>query len=391
MKITSIKPICLRYKYDQPIYDGCNTCEKREAFLILVETDSEITGIGEAATFGTPLSALKEVLEHSIAPLLIGEDPLKIEFLWEKLLWSNYAGGRKGLVRGVASGVDIALWDIMGKACKMPLYKLLGANSNKVQSYASAGFYSQNKSIDDLEREMESLSNYGYQAFKMKVGRTEENVSRILRYMPKQDNLYQVEDDMKRIEAVRKVIGNSSKLMLDMNNTWNVEQVCNSVEFMKSMNIYSIEEPIQNGSTKDYQHLSNQLQGILLAGGENEQGIEKYHHMLDQDTLDIVQSNIGWSGGITEARKIGLLCALYNKMFSPHSFFSAVLIAANVHLSASLSNVPFIESEENENPLRSKLIKELFPRDESMAFVLTDKPGLGIDLDWEAINEYQIK
>lgn len=390
MKITEVKPLCLRYTYETPVMDGCNTCGKREAFLVLVETDVGITGIGESATFGIPLTAYKAVLEDQIAPLLIGEDPLMIEYLWEKLLWNGYAGGRRGIVRGVASAIDIALWDIMGKVCGQPLYRLFGANSNRVNAYASAGFYAEDKNLDGLKQEMDRLAAQGYKAFKMKVGRATENSHRILRYMTSQKNVMSLEEDFERIRTVRKAIGDDSCLMLDMNGAWGIDTIFQAADFLEEMKIYSIEEPICSDDAPGYRRSADILKTVMISGGENEQGLERYRQLIAGGSLDIVQANLGWSGGFTEVKNIIALCRANHKLFSPHSFFSAVLIAANLHISASQPNVPFIESEENPNPLRTDILKTPFTRDEDMAFRLPDAPGLGIDLNMDIIEQYHI-
>lgn len=390
MKITEVKPICLRYSYKNSIMDGCNTCGRREAFLLQIKTDCGLEGIGEAATFGLPLAAFQAVTEQTIAPLLIGEDPLKTEYLWERLIWCSWAGGRKGLVRGVASAADIALWDILGKACNMPICRILGQNSDRIQAYASAGFYAEGKDTDILKQEFEGYLKRGYKAFKMKVGRTKEGSAHILRYMPEPKGVITRQCDEERVKAVRAVVGKNAPLMLDMNNTWEMDAALRSADFLREMNIYAVEEPVCGTDIRGYQQLKTAWEPVLRAGGENEQGTERYKQLLDEDMLDLVQTNLGWSGGITEGRRIAALCLAAGKLFAPHTFFSAVLTAANVQLSASLPNVPFIESEENPNPLREKLLKTPFERDRDMAYLLTDRPGLGIELNWDVIEQYHI-
>ncbi|MDO4268987.1 MAG: hypothetical protein Q4C73_10985 [Eubacteriales bacterium] len=169
MKITDVKTIRLKYTYPSAIADGCGCCGARTAFLIKVETDTGLYGLGESATFGASLTAMAAIVEEQLKPLLVGEDPSSTGRLWQKMLWNNWAGGRRGLVMGALSGIDIALWDLKGKMAGMPVSRLLGAVNDKVQGYASAGFYAREKSMDDLKREMEGYLDRGYTAFKMKV------------------------------------------------------------------------------------------------------------------------------------------------------------------------------------------------------------------------------
>lgn len=390
MKITDINTICLKYPYQSFIADGCSPCYGRSAVLVLIQTGSGITGIGECATFGGSLAAVQSIIEDQLKPLLIGQNPLDIEYLWQRMVWNNWAGGRRGLVMGAISGLDIALWDIAGKAAGLPLYRLLGANSNTVKAYASAGFYAPGKGPDELKREMEGYTRQGYSAFKMKVGRCRENYQMPLRYMKDSDFIFSMEEDLKRIEAVRSMIGPQAVLMLDMNCTWNTDQVIAARSAFSRYGIFWIEEPARCDDIDGYSRITAALDDVLVAGCESEQGLSRYRELLERKAIDVVQASLGWCGGITEGKKIAALSIAYHKLFSPHSFFSAVLTAANVHFAASLPNVPFIESEENDNPFRTGLITEPLVRDAGMNYIVPDRPGLGIELNWDIIHKYQV-
>lgn len=391
MRITDIRTLCLRYSYQTPIMDGCNTCGRREAFLLLIDTDAGITGIGEAALFGMPMSAARQIVREYLLPVLEGEDPLNMEYLWERMFWSSYAGGRRGLVRAVASAADMALWDIFGKCCKMPLYRIFGANRNCVKAYASAGFYQKGKDLDGLRREAEGYRKQGYRAFKMKAGRSLESRAGILRYMPDSTQAIRREEDYARIRAFREAIGPEACLMVDMNNTWSVSEVLDAGDLFRETGIYAVEEPVRMDGPEAYRELKEKLGSVRIAGGESEQGMERYRQLIHENRLDIVQANIGYAGGFTETRRIAAVCQAEGKLFAPHSFFSAVMTAANLQLAASLPNVPFIESEENENPLRTELLKEPFERDGEMSYLLTERPGLGIELNEETVERYLVR
>lgn len=391
MKITDISIICLKYPYPSFIADGLTPCYGRSAVLVLIETDSKITGIGECATFGCSMTAIQSIIEDQLKPLLLGQDPLSIEYLWQRMVWNNWAGGRRGLVMGAISGIDIALWDIAGKAAGLPLFRLLGANSKTVGAYASAGFYAPDKGLDELKQEMEGYIRQGYTAFKMKIGRCRENYHMPLRYTKNSNFIFTMEEDLKRIEAVRSVIGPQAALMLDMNCTWNTDQVIAARSAFSQYGIYWIEEPVRSDDIDGYARIAAVSDGsVLVAGCESEQGLARYRELLERKAVDVVQASLGWCGGITEGKKIAALSIAYNKLFSPHSFFSAVLTAANVHFAASLPNVPFIESEENDNPFRTRLITEPIARDAQMNYIVPDRPGLGIELNWDTIHEYQV-
>lgn len=391
MKITDIKTIILKYPYESFIADGQSACFGRGALLIQVETDAKITGLGECATFGASMTAMADIIENQLKGLLIGQNPLDIERLWETMVWSNFANGRRGIVMGAISGIDIALWDIAGKVAGLPLYRLLGANSDKVKGYASAGFYAPEKSIDDLKREMESYMAKGYTAFKMKVGRSRNNIGMPHRYVNKGDFNISFEEDMARVAAVRETIGQDAVLMIDMNCTWDVDAVLAAEKYFDEYNIYWIEEPPRSDDVAGYAKIAAGLKRTKVAGCESEQGLARYKELLERGALDVVQANLGWSGGFTECRRIAALSLAYDKLFTPHTFFSAVLTAANVHFAASLPNVPFIESEENYNPLRTELLKEPIQCDSEMNYLVPQGAGLGVELNMDVVEKYRVR
>ncbi len=391
MKIIEITPLCLRYPYSKFIADGCSACFARGSLLVEIKTDKGITGIGECATFGCSMSAMADVINHQLKPLLLGENPLAIEYLWNRMVWSNWANGHKGIVMGAISGIDIALWDILGKAADLPVYRILGANRDSVRAYASAGFYAENKGLDGLKAEMEGYISKGYMAFKIKVGRTLNKLEMPHHYIPKGDFCFSAEEDRKRVQTVREAIGPDAVLMLDMNCTWTASEVLAAEALFDEYKIYWIEEPVRSDDLEGYSAIAAGLKRTLVAGCESEQGLARYKEMLEKGAVDVVQANLGWSGGFTECRKIAALSLAYDKMFTPHTFFSAVLTAANIHFAASLPNVPFIESEENENPLRTELLKTPLEHDGQMNYFVPQKPGLGIELNWDVVERYLVR
>lgn len=274
MKITDIQTIQLTYPYTSYIADGCSPCFGRGALLVQVETDEGISGLGECATFGASMSAMADVVERQLKRLLLGKNPLDIEYLWETMVWSNFANGRRGIVMGAISGIDIALWDILGKAANLPLYRLLGANRDRVRGYASGGFYGPEKSVDDLKREMEGYVKRGYSAFKMKIGRRLNSTQTPHRYVRKGDFLYSFEQDMERVRAVRETIGDEGILMLDMNGTWEKDEILAAEPYFDEYKIYWIEEPIRSDDVDGCREIASALKHTRVAGCEEERGAD---------------------------------------------------------------------------------------------------------------------
>ncbi|HZU91858.1 MAG TPA: mandelate racemase/muconate lactonizing enzyme family protein, partial [Stellaceae bacterium] len=164
MKIVDIRTTALSYRCEPPYGSAGGMQARRGALLVEIETDERITGIGEAGVGG---GATATVIEKALKPMLIGEDPLLIEALWQRMFARTRQFGRRGVVMNAVSGIDIALWDIAGKAARLPLYRLLGGCRERVEAYASGGFYQEGKSIDDLAAEADGYRARGFRGMKM--------------------------------------------------------------------------------------------------------------------------------------------------------------------------------------------------------------------------------
>ncbi len=168
MKIVDIRTTALSYRCDPPYGSAGGMQARRGALLVEIETDERVIGIGEAGVGG---GATAGVIEKVLKPMLLGEDPLLIEGLWQKMFARTRQFGRRGVVMNAISGIDIALWDIAGKVAKLPLYRLFGGCRDRVEAYASGGFYQEGKAVDDLAGEAEGYRARGFKGMKMKIGR----------------------------------------------------------------------------------------------------------------------------------------------------------------------------------------------------------------------------
>ncbi len=387
MKITAVKGIPLRCSC-APISDALSTSKGRQALLVKIETDTEIYGIGEAFTYGAPLAVMKMIVEDQLGSMLIGCDAEKTEELWNRMYWRTLAHGRRSLTMGAISGIDIALWDIMGKVAHRPIYKMLGEQSKKIPSYASGGFYAEGKNLDGLKREIEGYVKKGYCDVKIKIGRNLDRPGP-LHYMENRENHVSVEEDFKRIEAAKTIIGNG-RLAVDANASWDAERAVSVGKELSRLGVCWLEEPIPFEDLEGLKYVTEALPDIQVIGCETQQGLGNFRTMMEMGSLDIVQPDVGWAGGITECFKIGKLAGNKGRKISLHCFGSAVLFAASLQLAAALENTEAIESEENPNPLKTDILKGSFETDEKMSFYVPRGDGLGIDLDWTGLEKYTI-
>lgn len=388
MKITAVKGIPLGCACS-PIGDALSTSAARQALLIKIETDTELMGIGEAFTFGAPLAVMKHIVEMQLAPMLTGQDPAHIEKLWNTMYWRTIAHGRRGLVMGAISGVDIALWDLLGKMSHMPVYKLLGACCHKVPTYASGGFYAPDKGIDGLRAELEGYMKQGYKDAKIKIGRNLERPGSPLRYMANQAWSVTEEEDIKRMETAREILGRG-RMVSDANASWDSCTALRMGKELDRLKVCWLEEPLPFEDLEGLQRISRELPHIQIAGCETQQGLKNFETMVKMDAVDILQPDIGWAGGFTECRKIGAMGEAAGRKISLHCFGSAVLFGASLHLAASMANTEMMESEENPNPLKEDITTAPFEADGSMNFYVPQGDGLGLELDWTKMEKYTI-
>lgn len=389
MKITSVTGIALRVPC-APIADALSTSTARQALLVRIDTDAGLFGIGEAFSFGAPLAAMKAILEAQLAPSLIGEDPQDIERIWQTLYWRTIANGRRSLTMACISGIDIALWDLMGKACRMPVCRLLGAYSDRVPSYASGGFYAPGKDLDGLRREIEGYLSRGYRDAKIKIGRTMDRPGAPLSYMANRDWAVTPEEDFRRIAAAKELLGDGL-LIVDSNASWDSYIALSRGRELARLGVEWLEEPIPFEDLEGYTRISRELPQLRIIGCETQQGADNFATMIRSDALDIAQPDAGWVGGISETLKIGAVAKAAGRRISLHCFGSSVLFAASLQVAAAMSNTERIESEENPNPLKTDLVRTPFETDEHMSFLVPQGEGLGIELDWDKVSDFTVE
>lgn len=385
MKITKIECFQLRCPCAE-IHDALSTSTARQAFLIKVETDNGLYGIGEAFSFGAPMGALQEILKNQIEPILIGQKAENIEQLWRTMYWRTIANGRRSLTMAVISGIDIALWDLLGKETNLPIAQLLGACYDKIPTYASGGFYAPKKDLDGLRREISGYMEKGYRDVKIKIGRT-FNQNQILHYMANQKDTVSLEEDWQRIQATKEIIGNGT-LIVDTNASWSEEQFITNGPTLLDLGVHIIEEPLPFEDITGYRKVAAAVPQLVVAGCETQQGVLNFYNLIHENQIDIVQPDVGWAGGISEVKKIGDMALASGKKISLHCFGSAVLFAASLQVAAAMSNTIAMESEENPNPLKSSLTKSPFLTNSAMDFYVPEGPGLGIEINEDQLMQF---
>ena len=324
MKISSIKSHVLRYELDKELGYSQQYYKHRTAHLVEIETDEGITGWGECFGPGNIALANKYIVEKVIQPLIIGEDPINKEYIWHKVYNLLRDSGQKGMPIQALSGIDIALWDILAKKAKLPLYQLLGGKTNSKIPVYGYGMMLQKKSVEELcelfKKEANQIKEKNFKAMKMKVG-----------LGPK--------EDLKLVSAVREAIGNDFKLMVDANHAYNKNDALYVGRGLDEMEIYWFEEPVAPEDYDGYKELKEKLK-TNIAGGEAEFTKYGWNELIKNNCIDIAQPEVCGLGGITEYLKVS---ALAQSNFIPivnHVWGSALSVAVNLHLLTSLPDMP---------------------------------------------------
>ena len=324
MKISSIKSHVLRYELDKELGYSQQYYKHRTAHLVEIETDEGITGWGECFGPGNIALANKYIVEKVIQPLIIGEDPINKEYIWHKVYNLLRDSGQKGMPIQALSGIDIALWDILAKKAKLPLYQLLGGKTNNKIPVYGYGMMLQKKPVEELcelfKKEANQIKEKNFKAMKMKVG-----------LGPK--------EDLKLVSAVREAIGDDFKLMVDANHAYNKNDALYVGRGLDEMEIYWFEEPVAPEDYDGYKELKEKLK-TNIAGGEAEFTKYGWNQLIKNNCIDIAQPEVCGLGGITEYLKVS---ALAQSNFIPivnHVWGSALSVAVNLHLLTSLPDMP---------------------------------------------------
>jgi len=392
MRITDIRTIAVEVRLPQTVFDANYTMATKPALLVEVHTDDGVVGLGEAAHFGGPMASTAQVIEHELKPYLVGEDPGEIERLWERMHRRAYKHARGGIVIAAISGIDIALWDLRGKQANMPVWRLLGGYRKRVPAYATGGFYAEDKGVKELVAEMQTYVAAGFRAVKMKVGRNSNIEMSALRASSERGVAeVSLDEDIRRVAAVREAIGPDIRLAVDANGAWDVATAIKMGQAMAPYDIYWYEEPVWPDDVDGSREVA-QKTPIAIAGYETcSYGIVDFARYISARAVHFVQPDVAWAGGLTESLKIAHLAQAANMPVAPHIHGSAVAVAAGLHFLGAIRNGSMAETVFPAHQLMTELVKEPLILDPSTGEIeLSERPGLGIELNPETVERFRV-
>lgn len=337
-----------------------------------VETDDGTVGIGNAAL--AP-GVVKKAIEDHLAGLVIGHDPFDCAYIWEKMYRRTHAWGRKGIGMIAISAIDIAIWDLMGKLVDKPVFKLLGGRTKeRIPVYYSKLYADE---IDSMQAEAETAVSCGYQAFKSRFG-----------FGPK-DGMAGMRENLKRVEALREVIGYDRDLMLECYMGWNLDYARRMLPKLARYEPRWLEEPVIADDVQGYCEL-NAMGIVPISGGEHEFSIIGCKELIERKAVSVLQYDTNRVGGITAAQKINAIAEAHQVPVIPHAGQMH-----NYHLTMANANCPMSEYfPVFDVEVGNELFYYIFEGDpdarDGYLQLDDEKPGLGISISDSHLHHFEI-
>ncbi len=368
MKIVDVTTTTLHYPNVPAVQDGTLAppgpgAGGRSHLFAHIKTDEDVEGLGVGQA--SPGSA--QLIETILKQILIGQDPFDIERLWSEMFWKLRTFGNKGIASQALSAVDIGLWDLKAKALGLPLYRLLGAYTDAVPIYGSGGWT--NLSEAELVAEMTGYIEQGIRKVKMKVARDYGRAEA---------------EDISRVAAVRKAIGDDVALYIDGNYGYYPKQAIYMAREFEQFQVGWFEEPVLADDSHGLAEVRRAID-IPVAAGELESYKYRFRELIAGGAVDIAQPDVARVGGVTEWMKVAHLAHSFNLLVAPHAFQ-----LVHLHLACATPNLKAVEYLGVDVACDLAWYTEIPPQKDGMWSPFPDRPGLGLELDPHAVEQWSI-
>jgi len=372
LKIIDIKayPTSFPLAADSNVRLGIGRAVKKDAVVVKVTTAGGLIGWGESHHARAP-STIAKLIETTLKMLVVGEDAGNVQGVWQKIYVKQL--GSHGMGAGTAmamSGLDMALWDIRGKAVGWPLYKLLGGMSKPIPAYAggiSLGFQDPAELVEEAKKHLAA----GYKALKLRLG----------------DN---PKDDLARVAAVRKALGDDVVILSDANTGYSVADARAVMPGLDAHNVAWLEEPFPAHDYRSYAEAKS-FGRVPLAAGENHYTRFEFSRLIEERNVTILQPDLSKTGGITEFMKIAAMASSYKLPVHPHSSMTGLNFSASIHVLASLDHPGYFEGDVSKNNLfRDVMVNTPYKVDASGCVKPLEGPGLGLEVDEDFLIKHPV-
>ncbi len=360
MKITRLRTQHVQIPFDKPIRTAIHRVESVACVLLQVDTDQGLVGEGLVWCMGTRRLAVLDGMIHSLADKVVGRDPHEHAGLWNEMWGDINFFGHKGITLFGISAIDMALWDLVGKAHGLSLCRLLGQSRDRVRAYHSGGLWV-SLTIDELQAEAKDFLAQGYRAMKMRLGKAS------------------VAEDIERVAAVREAIGPDVDLMADANQGFTVNHAIRMGRALEPYNLVWFEEPVPAYDLAGSARVAAEID-TPIASGETEYARYGFRDMLERQSADVLMPDLERVGGITEFVKVAHMADAFDIPVSPHLYTEQCL-----QLCGALGNIRYSEMMPWFGALYNEAM-ELVDGD----LLVPDRPGLGFTFNPDAVGRYRV-
>jgi L-alanine-DL-glutamate epimerase-like enolase superfamily enzyme len=374
LKITDVEAIVLRQAVvNEGIADG-----SQDDLVVRIHTDEGITGIGEVDSSPELVQALVQApSSHAVAvslrDVLIGEDPMDVERLWQKMYRGLIYFGRRGIAIHAISGLDIALWDIKGKALGKPVFELLGtAHRDRVRAYASMLMPD---TTDEVTEAILALKEQNFTAVKLGWGPLGKDSKQ----------------DVALAAAAKEAAGDGVEIMIDsgLGYVADAKRAIEVAREYEQIGIYWLEEPFEPDEYEAYAELADAVD-IRVTAGEQDSTWWGFRELIDRAHVDLVQPDVTRCGGITETLRIAELAYSQGKETVPHAWKSGIIKAASLHCNAVMPDGIWQEYCVADTPIAKTLTVQRLPIEADGCVAVPTTPGLGVDLDEDVLESLRV-
>lgn len=382
MKITNVEPFILESPFDIRSPDGSEEAKGvKHCFLLKVSTDEGLVGWSDVETAPHVGAAVVNAPDsgagvfEGLRNLVIGEDPLDVERLWDKIYRGTIYFGRRGVAMQVLSGFDIACHDLMGKATGLPLHKILGgARRDRIRAYASTLF---RPTAEAMREACGFYLSRGFTAVKFGWGIFGQNRKQ----------------DIKLVEAAREALGPDVELLIDAGwmvnrSAYDAIELCRALE---PYHIYWLEDFLHPECYEGYARVKSAGVNTRLAAGEQEATAWGFRELINRGKIDVIQPDLSRCGGLTQVKKIIWEAEFAGIDICPHAWLTDLLTAASLHVNAVIPRSLFLEYNVSDNPMLREIIRNPIQMDHEGYMPLPQGPGIGIEIDEDAVKRFSIK
>ena len=349
---------------------GIGRTVKKDAVIVKVTTEDGIVGYGESHHGRAP-GTVAHFIDTALSQLVVGMDASDVVGVWERI----YKGqlGSHGMGAGAAiamSGIDMALWDIRGKAVGWPLYRLLGGSSRPIPAYAggvSLGYQEPGSLIEEAQVQVEA----GYKALKLRVGDTPAR-------------------DMERVASVRRAFGPDMTILVDANTGYSVDDALEVMPQLESHDVGWLEEPFPPHDYRSYASVAGASR-VPLAAGENHYTRFEFTRVIEDGSIRVLQPDLSKTGGVTEALRIAAMASAWKLPINPHTSMTGLNMAASIHFLAAIGNGGYFEADVSKNNLfRDQLVSTPYALDADGCVRPLEGPGLGLEVDEDFLAKHPV-